>query len=149
MLTRMRKTLKDQRGLTLIELLAVVVILGIIAAIAVPAIGNIIEGQKEKAHKANAIMVLDAAKLYWLDNPGEAAKTDASVTIQTLAGGQGGTGKKYLDALPINPETDEAYDATTSLVKYNNGNYTVTLAGATVGNTAINDLDREAVLNLK
>ena len=37
------KQLKDERGLTLVELLVVVVILGIIAAIAVVAIGGMIE----------------------------------------------------------------------------------------------------------
>jgi len=38
----MFKTLKNKKGLTLIELIAVLVILGIIAAIAIPTIGNTI-----------------------------------------------------------------------------------------------------------
>jgi type IV pilus assembly protein PilA len=120
MVTRMRKTLKDQRGLTLIELLAVVVILGIIAAIAVPAIGNIIEKQKLKAHQANAIMILDAAKLYWLDNPGE---TGVELNINKLMDST--NKKKYLDNAPIDPETNLAY--TEVKVTYNSGNYLITL----------------------
>ncbi len=38
----LQKRLKNEKGLTLVELLAVIVILGIIAAIAIPSIGNII-----------------------------------------------------------------------------------------------------------
>ncbi len=42
---RLKKLLKNQKGFTLVELLAVIVILGIIAAIAIPSIGNIIDKQ--------------------------------------------------------------------------------------------------------
>ncbi|KOP83607.1 type II secretion system protein [Cytobacillus solani] len=64
MLKNLKKRLKDQRGLTLVELLAVIVILGIIAAIAVPSIGNIIAKSKYDAAKADAIQVLNATNLY-------------------------------------------------------------------------------------
>ena len=45
----LQKRLKNEKGLTLVELLAVIVILGIIAAIAVPSIGNIVENSRVKA----------------------------------------------------------------------------------------------------
>ncbi|MGG2109979.1 prepilin-type N-terminal cleavage/methylation domain-containing protein [Lysinibacillus pakistanensis] len=64
-----KKLLKNQKGLTLIELLAVIVILAIVAAIAVPAIGNIIENSRYNAVKADAINVISAANLYYTDNP--------------------------------------------------------------------------------
>ncbi|MFD3259830.1 prepilin-type N-terminal cleavage/methylation domain-containing protein [Paenibacillus lentus] len=55
--------MKNQKGLTLIELLAVVVILSIIALIAIPAIGGLIDNSKKDAHVANAIQMVDSAKL--------------------------------------------------------------------------------------
>ncbi|MGX6442930.1 prepilin-type N-terminal cleavage/methylation domain-containing protein [Neobacillus sp. K501] len=64
----LKNKLKEQKGLTLIELLAVIVILGIIAAIAIPSINNVINNSKEKAKIAEAIQVIDAARLAYTDN---------------------------------------------------------------------------------
>lgn len=60
----MQKRLKNEKGMTLIELLAVIVILAIIAAIAIPAIGNIIDNSRIDAAKSDALNVLSAASLY-------------------------------------------------------------------------------------
>jgi len=59
-----KQRIKNEKGLTLIELLAVIVILGIIAAIAIPSIASIIQKSKEDAVKADAITVINAAKNY-------------------------------------------------------------------------------------
>ncbi|RFB17688.1 prepilin-type N-terminal cleavage/methylation domain-containing protein [Bacillus sp. HNG] len=59
----LKKYLKNQKGLTLIELLAVIVILGIIAAIAVPTIGNVINKTKLDAVRADALQVFEASSL--------------------------------------------------------------------------------------
>ncbi|QBK27148.1 prepilin-type N-terminal cleavage/methylation domain-containing protein [Ureibacillus thermophilus] len=75
----MKKRLKNEKGLTLVELLAVIVILAIVAAIAIPAIGNIIENSRYNAVKADAINVLNAANLYFTENNGE-----TTVTVKKL-----------------------------------------------------------------
>ena len=53
---------KEERGVTLIELLAVIVILGIIAAIGVPAILNSRENAQIATYKSNAKILEEAAK---------------------------------------------------------------------------------------
>ncbi|WP_170007822.1 type II secretion system protein [Bacillus fonticola] len=64
MRNRLQHALKNERGLTLVELLAVIVILGIVAAIAVPSIGGIITSAEEDATVAEGIQIINAAKLY-------------------------------------------------------------------------------------
>ncbi|MBM7572020.1 type IV pilus assembly protein PilA [Aquibacillus albus] len=54
---------KEQKGFTLVELLAVITILGIIVAIAVPSIGNVIDNAREDAEEIDEEMVIEAARL--------------------------------------------------------------------------------------
>lgn len=64
MRNKIKQLLKKEDGFTLVELLGVIVILGIILAIAVPSIGNVIEGAREDSKDAQIELVLDAAELY-------------------------------------------------------------------------------------
>ncbi|ETP68902.1 hypothetical protein G159_10100 [Planococcus glaciei CHR43] len=85
----LQKKLKEQKGMTLIELLAVIVIIAIIAAIAIPAIGNIIDNSRVGAAKSDALNALSAATLYLADNPNETT-VELSDLVTT-------SGNAYLD----------------------------------------------------
>lgn len=87
----MTQTLKSKKGVTLVELLAVIVILGIIAAIAVPAIGGLIERQRENAAEQSYEIVMDQAKTYIL---GEGLVATNTFTLDDLTPG-------YVESNPI------------------------------------------------
>ena len=57
-----------KKGFTLIELLAVIIVLAIIALIAMPIIFNVIENAKIKSLENSAYGVVDAVRLYYMEN---------------------------------------------------------------------------------
>lgn len=118
------KLLKNQKGLTLIELLAVIVILGIIAAIAIPSVNTIISNSKKSAHKENARAMIDAAR-YKVNS--EFINTTSTFTLADLKE------DKYIEKIS-NPSGD-SYNETSSKViateVSGSFTYSVCLAGAT------------------
>lgn len=81
MFKQLKKRIKNEKGLTLIELLAVIVILAIIAAIAIPAVGNIIQNSRDKAVLSEASNLLSGAKIAITDNAcGDANATTGEIT---------------------------------------------------------------------
>jgi type IV pilus assembly protein PilA len=80
----MKRYLKNQRGLTLIELLATIVILGIISAIAVPAIGGLIQNSKKDVTVANAQQMVNSAKLYIASHSITVSSTPTDISLQAL-----------------------------------------------------------------
>ena len=58
----------NNKGFSLVEVLAVVVILGVIATIMIPTIGSVINQNKEDNYKNMEKTILNATKLYVSDN---------------------------------------------------------------------------------
>jgi type IV pilus assembly protein PilA len=96
------KKWKQQKGLTLVELLAVIVILGIIAGIAVPSVNGIIENSKKDAHDANINMIEAAAKLATIAELPDTDQVKGYSVTELFNGG-------YLEEVPTNPVDGSEY----------------------------------------
>ncbi|WP_419873955.1 prepilin-type N-terminal cleavage/methylation domain-containing protein [Candidatus Pristimantibacillus sp. PTI5] len=112
---------RNQKGLTLIELLAVLVIVGIIAAIAIPAIGGTIAKSKSKADASSQQLVQEAALRYMVDHQGDTPAV-TTVTLATLVN------DGYLNATPT--FNDGKNNVTISPVLNSNGSWTITVTRA-------------------
>ncbi|OJF90906.1 competence type IV pilus major pilin ComGC [Alkalibacterium sp. 20] len=109
MRNKIRQLMKKEEGFTLVELLAVIVILGIIVAIAIPSIGGIINRAETGANEAEYALIEDAARLYHIQYEGETALTTVSVDDLSTNGyldsrdGTKPTGSVNIGGTPTNP----------------------------------------------
>ena len=65
--------LRNQRGFTLVELMIVIVIIGVLAAIAVPAYSSYVSKAQERTCEANRRMISTAAGIYYIEHNNEYA----------------------------------------------------------------------------
>jgi general secretion pathway protein G len=92
------------RGFTLLELMVVIVIIGVLAALIAPAVLSRIGQAKSTAAKADIQSIMNALKMYKLDNgrfPSADQGLDALVNKPTS--GTVGNWKQELEKLPQDP----------------------------------------------
>lgn len=81
---------KSRRGFTLIELMIVVAIIGILAAIAIPKFAELIRKSSEGSSKGNLGALRSAMSIYYGDMEGQYPSTMGGLTI----------GGKYMTGIP-------------------------------------------------
>jgi type II secretion system protein G len=112
-----RRTAATQ-GFTLIELLIVIIIIGILAAIAIPAYAAQRDKAKDAAVKEGSHIIQTAVMAYAVDHGG-AYPTTEYVAYTPGDPAADNLGNEYLDTWPRNPWTGEPMENTGSSVLFN------------------------------
>ena len=114
MISKLRNTFRNDEGFSLIELLIVVAIIGIIAAIAVPQLMNAMDRGRQRRSMADMRSIATANGTY---------RVDTGAYSATLAGLQ----PAYMQVTPVNDGWGTAYTYTPSNA---NQNYLITSLGS-------------------
>lgn len=125
--------LRNNKGVTLVELLIVIVVMGIIAAFAIPAVGNIISNTQKDAIVADAIAVENAAQLYCSSNTCASNEALSWADLKDFVDGVDGT---YYEFDSVASAGDVTGDVT--IATLTSGEWVINLQAY---NTANNDWD--------
>ncbi|MFV0275218.1 MAG: prepilin-type N-terminal cleavage/methylation domain-containing protein [Bacilli bacterium] len=114
----------NKKGFTLVELLAVIIILGLIALIVTPILFDTIDESKDELYNTQIKMIEDSAKQnvyderFILDLIDSGEQTSYKITLEDLVN------KGYLESIPLNPKSNEKFDGNACVIiskdSYNN-----------------------------
>ena len=92
-------------GFTLIEIMVVIVILGVLAALVVPRVMSRPDEARVVAARQDVAAIMQALKLYRLDNQRYPSTEQGlqSLVTRPAAGPAANNWKQYLDRLPVDP----------------------------------------------
>jgi general secretion pathway protein G len=96
---------RRQLGFTLIEIMVVIVILGVLAALVVPRVMNRPDEARVVAAKQDVASIMQALKLYRLDNQRYPSTEQGlqALVVRPTAGPAADNWKAYLDKVPNDP----------------------------------------------
>ena len=133
--------IRNSRGITLIELLAVLVIIGMISAIAIPAVGGVLNSSRATSDINTEKRIVDAAKHFLLDYESSLARGSYAPGTHVLIDVEkelvfGG----YLESMPVAQMHNGMRYLYVQMVKLENGNWALGIYGYDKQITAANRL---------
>jgi prepilin-type N-terminal cleavage/methylation domain-containing protein len=127
-------TKRTKQGFTLIELMIVVAIIGILAAIAIPKFADLINKSKEGATKGALSSVRSALQVYYGDNEGWFPTDDLAILIENA---------KYINEIPVAKVPTTGHADTKAVALFSSA----TVAGVFSGGTGTADAGGWAYFN--